>query len=302
MRRKIFVVVIISAIVLLGVYRMYQSVVKSKISRQKHLEQQKFVYVVKTVPVKYQRIYESMDFVGEVKGINEVSVLPKVVGRLSKKIVEEGSFVKKDEVICEVDRDEPVLKYSMYEVKSPIDGILVKYFVDIGGMVSPQTPLCIVADTSKIRVVFSVPENLSYKITQGTYIKFSIGEMGRKFFSSNLQVSNYIDPVSRTMEVKCILDNENNTFKSGSFVKGEIVFREKNVLSIPEDAVVVSGDEKYVFVVKDNNVVEKRKISTGTNYKGTLEILSGLKVEEKVVYQGMELLSDGDTVKVVEEK
>jgi len=160
MKRKIVVSIVVIAIVALGIYRIFESVQKRKIAKQ----ESEFVYTVKVKPAEFRPIADSINFVGEIKGINEVSVVPKVVGRLVRKIKEEGSYVKKDEVICEIDRDEPVLKYTLYELKSPIDGILAKYFVDVGGMVSQQTPVCIISDTSKVRIVFSVAENVVNKI------------------------------------------------------------------------------------------------------------------------------------------
>jgi len=202
MKRKIVVSIVVIAIVALGIYRIFESVQKRKIAKQVSKQESEFVYTVKVKPAEFRPIADSINFVGEIKGINEVSVVPKVVGRLVSKIKEEGRYVKKDEVICEIDRDEPVLKYTLYELKSPIDGILAKYFVDVGGMVSQQTPVCIISDTSKVRIVFSVAENVVNKIQKNSYVRFEVE--GKTFVSKNLQLSNYIDPVSRSMEIRVV--------------------------------------------------------------------------------------------------
>jgi len=294
MKRKIVVLIVVIAIVALGIYRIFESVQKRKIAKQ----ESEFVYTVTVKPAEFRPIADSINFVGEIKGINEVSVVPKVMGRLVRKIKEEGSYVKKDEVICEIDRDEPVLKYTLYELKSPIDGILAKYFVDVGGMVSQQTPVCIISDTSKVRIIFSVAENVVNKIQKNSYVRFEA--IGKNFVSKNLQLSNYIDPVSRSMEVRVVLDNPNGDLKSGSFVKGELVFYEKYSLVVPSEAVLDVDNKKVVYVVKEDKTVEEREVKTGLRYKNYTEILSGIKQGEKVVYQGGEVLTNGMRVEIIE--
>jgi multidrug efflux pump subunit AcrA (membrane-fusion protein) len=298
MKRKIVVSIVVIAIVALGIYRVFESVQKRKITKQVSKQESEFVYTVKVKPAEFRPIADSINFVGEIKGINEVSVVPKVVGRLARKIKEEGSYVKKDEVICEIDRDEPVLKYTLYELKSPIDGILAKYFVDVGGMVSQQTPVCIISDTSKVRLIFSVAENVVNKIQKNSYVRFEVE--GKTFVSKNLQLSNYIDPVSRSMEVRVVLDNPNGDLKSGSFVKGELVFYEKSALIVPSEAVLDVDNKKVVYVVKEDKTVEEREVKTGLRYKDYTEILSGVKQSEKVVYQGGEVLTNGMSVEIIE--
>jgi multidrug efflux pump subunit AcrA (membrane-fusion protein) len=298
MKRKIVVSIVVIAIVALGIYRIFESVQKRKITKQVSKQESEFVYTVKVKSAEFRPIADSINFVGEIKGINEVNVVPKVVGRLVRKIKEEGSFVKKDEAICEIDRDEPVLKYTLYELKSPIDGILAKYYVDVGGMVSQQTPVCIISDTSKVRLIFSVAENIVNKIQKNSYVRFEVE--GKTFVSKNLQLSNYIDPVSRSMEVRVVLDNPNGDLKSGSFVKGELVFYEKYSLVVPSEAVLDVDNKKVVYVVKEDKTVEEREVKTGLRYKDYTEILSGVKQGEKVVYQGGEVLTNGMRVEIIE--
>lgn len=299
MKRKILTILVFVGLFVLASYRIYEVVQKRKKFKQEYKKDSDFSYVVSVKKAEYKKIADSINFVGEIKGINEITVIPKVAGRLVKKVKEEGSFVNKDEVICEVDRDEPVLKFSVYELKSPINGVLAKYFVDIGAMVSPQTPVCIISDTTKVRVVFNVDEKLVNKITKNSYVKIET-ETGNTIFSNKIQLSNYIDPVSRAMEVRIVLENPNNYLKSGAFVKGELVFYEKTALVIPTDAVYHIDNKKISFVVKEGDIVEEREIKTGLTYKGEVEVVSGIKLSEKVVYKGGELLTDGMKVEVVE--
>ncbi len=299
MKRKIIFITIAILIIGLTIYRIFQVINKYKIQKNLSEKQQQFVYTVKVIPAKYHLIADSINFVGEVKGINEVTVSPKVTGRLAKKLKEEGGYVTKEDIICEIDRDEPVLKYTLYELKSPIDGILAKYFVDIGSVVSPQTPICIISDTKKVKIIFNIAETVINKLNKNSYVKFQT-ENGKVFSSRMLQLSNYIDPISRTMEVRVVLDNRDGELKSGSFVKGELIFYEKVALVVLTETVFDVNDKKIVFVVKEDNTVEEREVKVGLKYKNYIEIISGVKQNEKVVYQGGELLVNGMKVEVVE--
>jgi multidrug efflux pump subunit AcrA (membrane-fusion protein) len=299
MRKKIIITITI-LILGISIFRIVQSInKKTKISKQ--LKDTDVVYTVKVVKVKYEKIFDSANFVGEIKGINEVSVYSKVPGKLAKKIVDEGEFVTKDTTICEIDRDEPVLKYALYELKSPISGVISKYFVDIGGIVSPQMPVCNISDTSQIRVVFGIAEKLVSKINSWSYIKFKTTTYPDKtFYGKNLQLGNYIDPVSRLMEIKSIISNDNNIFRSGSFVEGEIIFNEKNVLVLPIDCIVNTFDNKKIVYVIENDVASKKEVKTGLEYRCKVEIIYGSKTNDLVVHQGQELLTEGKKVNIIE--
>ncbi|MFQ3675402.1 MAG: efflux RND transporter periplasmic adaptor subunit [Endomicrobiia bacterium] len=302
MNRKNVITTIIVIVLLISIFRIFQAVNK-KVMASKELKKTEIVYTVKVVKVSKEQIFDSTNFVGEIRGINEVSVYSKVPGKLIKKVVEEGNFVAKDDVLCEIDRDEPVLKYSVYELKSPISGIVSKYFVDVGGIVSPQMPVCNVSDTKQVRIIFGIAERLVSKIKPSSYIKFKTPTVSnRSFISRELHLGNYIDPMTRLMEIRSVLNNENNLLKSGGFVEGELIFSEKNVLTIPLDCIINTEDGKKIVYVVENGIAQKRELKTGIEYKGKVEILDGIKQNEIVVYQGQELLVEGMKVNIFEEQ
>ena len=301
MNRKNVVITIVIIVLLISVFRIFQ-VINKKVGTSKELKKTEIVYTVKVIKVSRERIFDSTNFVGEIRGINEVSVFSKVPGKVIKKVVEEGDFVTKDEILCEIDRDEPVLKYSVYELKSPISGIVSKYFTDVGGNVSPQLPVCNVSDTTQVRIIFGVAEHLVSKIKPSSYIKFNTPTVSnRSFISRDLHLGNYIDPMTRLMEIRTVLNNENDLLKSGGFIEGELIFSEKNVLTIPLDCIVNTEEGKKIVYVIENDTAQKREIKTGLEYKGKVEVLDGIKQNEIVVYQGQELLIEGMKVNISEE-
>jgi len=298
-KRTIIAIILVCGVGVMSVFRIFQAIQRRKGMKEEARKEERFTYSVRVRTARYKMVADSVNFIGEIRGVNEVTVVPKVIGRLIKKNKEEGTFVRKDEVIAEIDRDEPLLKYAVYELRSPIDGILGKYFVDVGAMVSQQTPVCIISEVSKVKLIFSVGENVVNKINKNSYVKFAL-EGGQVFTSSELQLSNYIDPGTRSMEVRVILDNAKGLFKSGSFVKGELIFYERYALTVPTEAILEADGRKVVYVVREDSTVEEREVKTGLKYKDFTEIIAGLKDGERVVYQGSEILTPGVRVEVVE--
>jgi RND family efflux transporter MFP subunit len=91
-------------------------------------------------------------------------------------------------------------------------------------------------------------------------------------------------------------------FKPGMYARGEFELGSSNALTVPQSAVVVRDGFSYVARVGTDNRVAQLKVQTGRIVGGEVEILSGLKPEDKLVASGGSFLSDGDLVRVSEEK
>ncbi len=68
---------------------------------------------------------------------------------------------------------------------------------------------------------------------------------------------------------------------------------------IPEKSVLTSKDYSYVFVI-DEDVAKLKKVNLGITSNGMIQILSGLKSNDKVVTLGHEKLKDGSKIKIIE--
>jgi multidrug efflux pump subunit AcrA (membrane-fusion protein) len=70
---------------------------------------------------------------------------------------------------------------------------------------------------------------------------------------------------------------------------------------VPAGAVLLELSGSYVFVVDDRNIAKRRLVQTGLSDDEMTEIVTGLKVGDRVVTVGQFRLSDGDAVKIVPE-
>jgi hypothetical protein len=73
----------------------------------------------------------------------------------------------------------------------------------------------------------------------------------------------------------------------------------KNVLVVPRSAVILASTETYVFVIRNDNTVERRSVQLGLEGEDAFEVTSGLAQGENVVTEGKSSVANGDRVKVV---
>jgi RND family efflux transporter MFP subunit len=86
--------------------------------------------------------------------------------------------------------------------------------------------------------------------------------------------------------------------KAGAFARGRFALGDSQVLTIPQQAVVVRDGFSYVFRVGDDQRVEQVKVRTGRRNADRIELL-GVSPDQPLVANGAGFLNDGDAVKVV---
>ena len=88
--------------------------------------------------------------------------------------------------------------------------------------------------------------------------------------------------------------------KPGMFARGEFELGSSGALTVVQTAVVVRDGFSYVYRVGPDNRVAQLKVQTGRLLGDQVEILGGLKPEDRLVASGAGFLSDGDLVRVVD--
>ena len=249
-----------------------------------------------------QTLEEVLYLTGDIKGRAEVDVYPKVPGKLLKKVKPEEAYVKKDEVVLLVDRDETAMEYANAEVKSPISGIITRYYTDIGGTVAPQAPIFNVADMDEVKVVVNVIEKDITKIKHGQQASLYVDAYPDKKFTGRVDTINQaLDRVTRTAEVRIFVENPGHLLKPGMFAKvGVLINTRENVVVVPVDSVLGGYDNRYVFIVQDDRALLK-PVETGISDEEVIEIVKGIKENEAVVIAGQSKLKDNAEVRVITE-
>lgn len=184
-------------------------------------------------------------------------------------------------------------------IKSPVNGIVTKKFVDENNMCSPQTPILTVVEMDEVKVVVNCSEQSLSELKEGLTTKIELDAYAGEEFSGRIfKIGQTVDLLSRTVAVEIRIPNANHRIKPGMFARVKVfIAKKKNVLTLPKEGILEEETGDYTIVVK-NGVTEKRKVQTGLNDGIKVEIVKGLKDGETVVTEGNYGLKSGISVNV----
>ena len=187
---------------------------------------------------------------------------------------------------------------------APFSGKLGMRNVSIGDLVTPGTKITTLDDISEIKVDFRVPEKYYPSIRPGQKVGVQTAAFpGRVFDGSITALSPRIDPVTRTAEVRAMVPNPEGKLAPGMLFVVTLELGEHTSIDVPEQALMSLGEIQYAYVyLPGTKRVQRREIKLGQRRRGQAEILSGLKVGELLVVDGVLKLVDGASVRLVDEK
>jgi membrane fusion protein, multidrug efflux system len=183
---------------------------------------------------------------------------------------------------------------------APLNGVLTNINVNEGDWVNPGMTLATVAKIDEMIIKFYVNENEIGDLKVGNKVNvYSEFNSSIKVKGTITEVSRSASSDSRSFQVKAkFVNTKDHFFKPGMFVKINTVLSTTNdVIAIPNDAIMHTGDQDYVFVVNNGKSFQKN-IKEGMTDNNYTEILSGLNVGDTLVEVGMNDLSNGTKVTI----
>ena len=108
-----------------------------------------------------------------------------------------------------------------------------------------------------------------------------------------------VDAQTRSILARAQINNGDLEILPGSLLDIELLYNEKESLSVADTAIIFEDKKKFVYKVLDSNRIEKTEVITGIRREGNLEILEGLSANDKVVREGLTRLADGIVVKPI---
>jgi len=192
------------------------------------------------------------------------------------------------------------------QIKSPFDGVIGLLDISVGTLAQPGFELATLDDDTTMKMDFSVPErHLSY-LNKGLKIEAQTQAFpNQKFTGEIASINSRINPVTRSVVVRAIIQNPNKLLKPGILMRIQLATQPRTSLLIPEEAITASATEQRVFKIISDNTnthVMNTEISIGTRYGGQIEILSGLSEGDQVVIHGTLRIKDGDPVNIIADK
>lgn len=186
-------------------------------------------------------------------------------------------------------------------VRAPFAGRIGLRRVSIGSLLGPGTVITTLDDTHVIKVDFDLPEIYLSRLEPGLKVLANSAAYPDHVFEGEVSsVDTRVDPVSRTVRVRSIMQNPDGHLRPGMFLTVKLLKQTVESLVVPERALIPERSIQYVLVVGDNKIVEKRVVQIGRRRPGDVEILSGLSEGEMVIVDGVQKARDGQAVSIIE--
>lgn len=186
-------------------------------------------------------------------------------------------------------------------IRAPFAGVLGLRNVSQGTLVSPGLEITTVDDVEIIKLDFSVPERFLSSLSQGQKIEaYAAAYKGRAFVGEVKTVSSRVDPVSRAVTVRAVIDNADHALRPGMLLTLTLSSNQRSSLSVPPTALVPMADKDYLFVVDEDKTVRHQEVTIGQRDDTKVEVLDGLVEGDEVVVSGTLRLRAGASVTIIE--
>jgi RND family efflux transporter MFP subunit len=183
------------------------------------------------------------------------------------------------------------------DIKAPAAGLVLQRNVEPGQVVSGGSgALFRIAQGGDMEMLARLTEADLSRLSAGTQAKVTPVGSSQAYQGRIWQISPVIDPASRQGEARIAIRADRNV-RPGGFATAEINVGSVDAPLLPESAVLNDEDGSYVYVVRNDNVVQRQPVKVGTVVDNGIIIAEGLSGNERVVLAAGAFLSPGDKIK-----
>jgi membrane fusion protein (multidrug efflux system) len=289
MKTKKKLIIILSIIALIITSIIIARAVVSNIVKKKIQEARSQPIGVIAIKVNRTNFFEKLETFGTAIANRTFSIRIKKEELISSINFDEYPSIKKGDVIA---------KLNSQTIYAPFNGKVGKREITPGILGGDDSIIATLDDIEILKVDIKVPENYLGILKQGLKIEASSSAFNEKFTGSIQTISSRVDPTTRSILVQAKIDNSTQKLIPGMLLNISLIFNETNSLGIPEEALVIQGSDKFVYVI-DNNQLKKQAVSTGKRNFGKVEILSGLNEDQIILAEGTNKARPGKKVKII---
>jgi membrane fusion protein (multidrug efflux system) len=221
----------------------------------------------------------------------ELEVLDAKINALRAKV--EEALANKEQVALHLD---------FSQIKAPYDGIINRIPHKVGSLIEEGDMLTSISDNSEIFAYFHLSEvdYLNYISSNEEEIKvvgLRLANNERYSHKGKIEmIESEFDRHTGNIAFRARFPNPEGMLKHGA--NGEIIINKvlKNALVIPQKSTFEIQEKLYVFVVDKDNKLKQRNITPKMRFPDYYAVESGLSSNEKIVFEGVENLKDGEKI------
>jgi RND family efflux transporter MFP subunit len=191
-------------------------------------------------------------------------------------------------------------------MEAPFSGVVASRNAEVGDVInpmmggfSPNSGVVTLMDFSRVKIEVDVSQKDVVRIKKGQPASMTVSALPGRYFPGRVSVVNLAaDPMTKKFHVEVAADNPDLLLRPNTF--GEILIEvssHEDALVVPQNAIL---ENKYVFVVNEDNTVRRQDVSVGLENTDMVEILSGVQFGDRVVVEGSYGLDDGTKIEIKE--
>jgi cobalt-zinc-cadmium efflux system membrane fusion protein len=191
----------------------------------------------------------------------------------------------------------------LYELKSELDGVVVEKNVNPGQEVRADamlanserffSPLFVVTDPRRLWIQLDASEQDLANLKVGQSIVVHARAFPDLIFKGKIElISDYLDPATRTIKVRGLVENPERSLKAEMFVNADVPIQSSlaSGVDVSAKAVFFKSDKRFVFVETTPGRYERHQVKVGPEHDGQIVILEGVAPGQRLVTQGCLLL------------
>ena len=213
--------------------------------------------------------------------------------------------IKKSELVEPIDFEAKVKKgdiiarLSSKTIVAPFEGRIGTRGIS-SSVLGTDSIILTLDDSEKIFCDLQIPEVFAAVLKKDLKVNAKFLAYKDKLYEGIIvSKASRVDAQTRSILARAQINNEDLEILPGSLLDIELLYNEKESLSVADTAIIFEDEKKFVYKVLDSNRIEKTEVVTGIRREGNLEILEGLSANDKVVREGLSRLADGIVVKPI---
>jgi RND family efflux transporter MFP subunit len=177
---------------------------------------------------------------------------------------------------------------------APFDGIVTERSAEFGSMAAPGSSLLTLEDPTTYRLEVRLDQTRAAQVALGRDARIQLDDRDASMIGRVVEIAR-VDPMSHTFLVKLDLP-AGMTVRSGQFGRATFAGPSRRALTIPASALVRRGQLTFVFALGSDAHAHLQPISIGTVAGDRVEVLAGVRQNERVVTSPEPSLADGTAV------
>jgi cobalt-zinc-cadmium efflux system membrane fusion protein len=184
-------------------------------------------------------------------------------------------------------------------LRAGVSGVVVERNINPGQELRPDQsgpgvpPVFVISDPSSLWVQIDAREADVAALKPGTPFELELPAWpGRRFPGKVTALADAIDPTTRTIKVRGLVNNPERLIKAEMLATAHLKRPSATgAVTVPSSAVLLRGEKHWVFVCPTPNVFEPREVQVGFEGQGETQVTQGLAPGAKVVTENNLLLS-----------